>query len=325
MTRYRVKLRGFTLIELLVVIAIIAVLIALLLPAVQQAREAARRTQCKNNLKQYGLGLHNYHDTYKMFPIAGQNWAVPSGIGWQPRILPFVDQAPLFNAMNFSPTAADIAAGRNNAYQSLLPNGKQVQQTILPFSRCPSDNSNKLDDPSQASYCGSLGSQRTPSCDGNCNTWLVQGVNYDNIGVADHGNTLSASQLSGMFGRLGGSINMSKVSDGTSNTIFVGEILSDCTDHNGHFWDYNQGANAHASTSAPLNNMNTCPNSKRITNPACTAQCNWNYSWGFRSQHVGGAQFLLVDGSVRFISENIDYNTYQRIGGRADGNTVGEF
>ena len=327
MTRNRTRLHGFTLIELLVVIAIIAVLIALLLPAVQQARESARRTQCKNNLKQYGLGLHNYHDVHKMFPIAGQNWAVPPGIGWQPRILPFMDQAPLFNAMNFNPTAGDIAANpqRLNAYQSLMTNGQAVNSVRLPYNRCPTDTSGKLDSPNNGSYCGSLGSQRTPSNDSNCQPWLVQGVNYDNNGTADHGNTLSASQLSGMFGRLGVSIPIARVSDGTSNVLFVGEILSDCTDHNGDVWDYNQGGNAHASTACPLNNMNTCPNSRRITNAACTAQSNWNYSWGFRSMHVGGAQFLFVDGSVKFLSENIDYTTYQRLGGRADGNTVGDF
>jgi hypothetical protein len=239
-----------------------------------------------------------------------------------------MDQAPLYNAMNFSPTAADLAANpqRLFAYQALLPNGQAVSTTRLPYNRCPTDSSNRLaDDPSQGSYCGSLGSQRTPSPIAACNTWLTQGVNYDNNGTVDHGNTFSASGISGMFGRIGPSIPMSRVTDGTSNVIFVGEILSDCTDHSGNVWDYNQGGNAHASTASPLNNMTTCPNSRKILNPNCTNPNNWNYSWGFRSQHVGGAQFLLVDGSVRFLSENIDYNTYQRLGGRADGNTVGDF
>jgi prepilin-type N-terminal cleavage/methylation domain-containing protein len=319
MIRLRGKWRGFTLIELLVVIAIIAVLIALLLPAVQQAREAARRTQCKNNLKQYGLGLHNYHDVYKMFPIGGQNWAAPN-IGWQPRVLPFMDQSPVFNQMNFSTPGY--------AADTVMASGKPVRTFLPPYAQCPSDNSGKLDwvDPRNGSYCGSLGSQRTPSADSNCNTWLVQGVNYDNNGVADHGNTLSATQLSGMFGRLGPVIKISLVTDGTSNTFFVGEILADCTDHNGDIWHYNQGGNAHASTAVPLNNFTTCqPTRGRITNPACTTQSNWNYSWGFRSNHVGGAQFLFVDGTVRFISENIDYTTYQRLGGRFDGNAVGDF
>src|SRR5579859_7854071 len=99
MFRNLLKRKGFTLIELLVVIAIIAVLVALLLPAVQQAREAARRSQCKNNLKQFGLALHNYHDAYKMFPPGGdaQSWGNSNWLNWQAKILPFIDQGPLYN------------------------------------------------------------------------------------------------------------------------------------------------------------------------------------------------------------------------------------
>lgn len=315
MSCIRKRLRGFTLIELLVVIAIIAVLIALLLPAVQQAREAARRSQCKNNLKQYGLGLHNYHDVHRMFPIAGQNWGNPS-IGWQPRILPFMDQAPLYNQINFS-----LA----QAWDTTLPDGSKARQHNVPYAKCPSDPESNLNrsDWAFGSYCGSLGSQRTPSASGSCNRWLTQGVNYDNNGTSDHGNDLN--KVSGMFGRLGPSIGIHQVSDGTSNTIFVGEILTDCNDHQGIWWDYNQAGNAHASTSVPLNDMTTCPNSKKITDPACTNPNNWNFSWGFRSSHTGGAHFLMVDGTVRFVSENIDYNTYQRIGGKSEGLTNGEF
>lgn len=95
---------GFTLIELLVVIAIIAVLVALLLPAVQQAREAARRSQCKNNLKQYGLAIHNYHEVHKMFPLGGSGWNLRPHIGWQVRILPFTDQNGLYEELNMEGT-----------------------------------------------------------------------------------------------------------------------------------------------------------------------------------------------------------------------------
>src|SRR5437879_165311 len=123
-TRRR-RRRGFTLIELLVVIAIIAVLIALLLPAVQQAREAARRTQCKNNMKQYGLALANYHDVYNMFPIGGTGGccARPPALGFQVRLLPYIDQAPLFNQINFS--AVDATA------QILANGGQRVGAIVL--------------------------------------------------------------------------------------------------------------------------------------------------------------------------------------------------
>ena len=319
MSKQRVR-SAFTLIELLVVIAIIAVLIALLLPAVQQAREAARRSQCKNNLKQYGLALHNYNDTHNMLPPAGNNWGSPQ-IGWQPKIFPFIDQAPLYNLINFS---------LGYAGDSPWPAGGVVRQAKLQYIKCPSDPSSRTasdngGSEAQASYGGSLGAQRTPSASGACNTWLTPITNYDNNGGADHGNTTTPDSLSGVFGRLGVPIKFAMISDGLSNTILVGEILPDCNDHTGGMWHYNQGGNAHASMAVPLNNMTTCPNSTRITNPACTNPNNWNYSWGFRSAHTGGAHFLLGDGTVRFIGENISYQTYQRLGGRCDGQVVGEF
>jgi prepilin-type N-terminal cleavage/methylation domain-containing protein len=135
------KRRGFTLIELLVVIAIIAILIALLLPAVQQAREAARRTQCRNNLKQLGLALHNYHDNYQMFPPGNVSSSVGGwGASWYMRILPFVDQAPLYNRLTFS--------GAQHGWTGALPtstygpegdaNGAALNGITLNFALCPS-------------------------------------------------------------------------------------------------------------------------------------------------------------------------------------------
>ncbi|MEZ5944553.1 MAG: DUF1559 domain-containing protein [Planctomycetaceae bacterium] len=316
-------LAGFTLIELLVVIAIIAVLIALLLPAVQQAREAARRSSCKNNLKQYGLALHNYHDNYNQFPNAGQNWATPN-IGWQVRILPFTDQAPLYNSIDFG------ATGNGTVYDQNI-NGKILRTIQVPYATCPSDASGDVDaNWAQTSYGGSLGSQRTPSADANCNLFMTPNVHYpDPGGQADHGNTTDKRAIAGMFGRLlSQRIGIQDVTDGTTNTILVGEILPACNDHRTGWWNYNGMGNAHASTSVPLNYMDTCeapykPQSPQ--NPACTAINNWNLGWGFRSGHVGGAHFLLCDGSVRFVGQNIDYNTYQNIGTRNDGKVVGEF
>lgn len=346
--RSRVKLRSaFTLIELLVVIAIIAVLVALLLPAVQQAREAARRSQCKNNLKQYGLGLANYHDAYGIFPIGGQNWGNPQ-IGWQMRILPQMDQGPVFNQI--------VAAGgfNNDAGRVSLPKMGNLCAWGFraPYQSCPSDartnpapawvgwgtapNGN-YNGSTDGNYCGSLGCQRTPSADGNCNTWL----GFANPNMSDHGNTLDPTQLSGMFGRLGPKIGIQQVTDGTSNTIFVGEMLPSCNDHSATYidnagnhswgggqWGYNGANNAHASTLVPINNFTTCgwATGAQVQNPACTPGSNWNYSWGFRSLHAGGAHFLFVDGSVRFLSQNINYNSYQALGGRADGIAVnGDF
>ena len=316
---------GFTLIELLVVIAIIAVLIALLLPAVQQARESARRTQCKNNLKQYGLGLHNYHDTYLMFPPGGTNWGYPQ-IGWQVGILPFMDQTPLFNSLDMN---------RADAYETPVKGGPARLQKV-PYSICPSNPDAAFRDTNwaQSCYTGSLGSQRTPSADGNCNTFLNPRpanapsslLGYDaNMGWQDHGNSNDSTQISGMFSRLGVRTRIATVLDGTSNTIMVGEINPMCHDHTGGWWYYNGMGNAHASTSVAPNDFTTCPNSNRVTNPACTAMCNWNYSWGFKSTHAGGLHVLLVDGSVKFINESLDYNTWQRLGGRSDGQPVGEF
>src|SRR3954468_16866342 len=132
MSKVNVRKKGFTLIELLVVIAIIAVLIALLLPAVQQAREAARRTQCKNNLKQLGLALHNYHDTFGVFPM-GYHW--PLGTGWSYHLLPHLDQAPLYNSFTVgTPTAPAASIWRSGAPQAALG-------VPLAVFRCPSSNS----------------------------------------------------------------------------------------------------------------------------------------------------------------------------------------
>src|SRR5437868_1293601 len=150
--------RGFTLIELLVVIAIIAILIALLLPAVQQAREAARRTQCKNHLKQLGLALHNYNDVYRVFPIGhqyrftGWSWsgsgALPTphgGKGWSlfAYLLPYMDQAPLYNQLNFNLSVAGVREAAGSPAGTVIDGGanKKLVASIVPWARCPSGTS----------------------------------------------------------------------------------------------------------------------------------------------------------------------------------------
>ena len=315
----RHRWHGFTLIELLVVIAIIAVLIALLLPAVQQAREAARRTQCKNNLKQYGLALANYHDTFLMFAIGGTGACcdTPPALGFQARLLPYLDQAPLFNSINFN---------SSNAVNQVMPDGKTLLLHSLPFAVCPSDgrSDNPYNGAGQANYDGSLGSQGNGSVDPNCNPYQQFAFQLEN-----NGDGLNPALLSGMGSRDGPSIRISSVTDGTSNTIHMGEVLPTCNDHSGGgMWDNNGMGNFHSSTIVPINDYTTCnwATASVIRFPLCTNPNNWNISWGFRSQHSGGAHFLFVDGAIRFLSENIDHaKTFQRLGDRADGLIIGEY
>ena len=310
---------GFTLIELLVVIAIIAVLIALLLPAVQQAREAARRSQCKNNLKQYGLALHNYHDTFNRFPIGGSNWDPGNRLGWQVRILPYVDQAPLYNQINFS-----LGNAQN---QTITSTGRPLYEARLPYLNCPSEpfaNSGLVAGAVQSNYGGSLGTNVVTSANASCNTLSDS---FAKPGTAGHGGGLQSTNSDGFFTRAGYGAKMADISDGMSNTIMVGEILPECNDHGGGGWPHdNNMANAHATTLVTPNDFTTCANIPGGSNKAaCGATNNWTYSWGFRSKHTGGCHVLLGDGTVRFVSQNIAATTWRYLGRVDDGQVVGEF
>jgi len=323
--------RGFTLIELLVVIAIIAVLVAILLPAVQQAREAARRSQCRNNLKQYGLALHNYHETAGMFPLGGTaNRDNPPRVSWQVRILPFLDQGALYDQLDLGgqlPAASYTSAAnwRNVAFQKLR-DGREARSVNLPFVMCPTDPNNEARNGwAQGSYGGSMGSQRatsttSPACDP-YNVFARKTVNY--------GASQILSEVSGMVSRNGVAVRLADVTDGTSNTIQVGEIIPTCLDDSRGSWMYSASiCNAEGETITPINEYTTCEliAGRRITNSACTAHNQWNFAFGFRSHHPGGAHFLMVDGSVHFLSENINHaDTYQALGSRADNDIVGEF
>lgn len=331
MTRTLRRNRGFTLIELLVVIAIIAVLIALLLPAVQQAREAARRTQCKNNLKQLGLALHNYHDTYLIFPLCSylDTWssgpnAVNSQWAWSVMILPYMDQAPLFNQLVVGPNTFEQAANDATRLKSLT--------TPLPAFICPSDpeagvNRNR---PFLQKTTGGL-------CNGMVLTSTTQfgKSNY----MACNGNHDS----DGIFGSGGGRVSIRDILDGTSNTIMVGERSS-------VKWA-KQTASTGPWAGVWAGQELTCDG---ITNVWCLAgKTEFQMNSGkhsdvvgsttatdqplvaFGSVHTGGAQFLMADGSVRFINENIQWNElpnsysdvgiYHLLGSMADGNVIGEY
>ena len=297
--------RGFTLIELLVVIAIIAILIALLLPAVQQAREAARRTQCKNNLKQLGLALHNYHDTHRCFPsgwIAVNNGVHNAhdglnGAGWGAMILPFMDQSPLYNRFNPNLAIHDPA---NILFIS----------EVLPTWQCPSDPKpdvwsieeegnpgTVLADLPTANYIGSFGTEELDGCENAPGT----------APVAANGQCIG----DGMFFH-NSRVRMRDITDGTTNTYMLGERRTDIQAGWYSTWP-GMVAEGEEAFQRILGSADHVPNS-----PAAHFD-------DFSSHHVGGSQFCLGDGSVRFISENIDHGLYQALATIKGGEVVGEF
>src|SRR5258706_3550219 len=264
MVRTNGNRRGFTLVELLVVIAIIGVLVALLLPAVQQAREAARRMQCANNLKQYGFAIHTYHDQWNKLPgttlvnAPGQNWGLAVPV-WQVTVLPQMEQQPLYDKINWNYNVAQVTlpapavivlpswtntntpAGINSPVNG--PNGVVwACQITTPYSTCPSDSTTDSDQFKHTSYGASCGSQYFPSNGGgSCDVFVTNGIHYEYGMWAGHGNTWGKTDLSGPFSRIGttGGMLMGDVRDGLSDTIFVGEGTTECTDQNDGWWYFN--------------------------------------------------------------------------------------
>jgi prepilin-type N-terminal cleavage/methylation domain-containing protein/prepilin-type processing-associated H-X9-DG protein len=304
---------AFTLIELLVVIAIIAILIALLLPAVQQAREAARRTQCKNNLKQIGIALHNYHDVHSRFP-PGAFWNNPhNGLAYQQgsllvHILPQVEQANIFQQIKFA-----NPPGRN-INNTVMPDGRLMRITVqVPGYRCPSDTAGRSWNGLSVvqNYAGSKGATNAGSAvNGNpAGPCPDQFLAYRKPGASGNG-------VAGPFYRNGRCDRISDIRDGMTNTIFVGEVRPECSNHISQGWLQSNNGQGMFGTLYPIN-LDTCDR----TNPAlgCRWFNNWTNEFGFKSRHTGGAQFLFGDGAVRFVSENVDHGVYNRMGGKADG------
>jgi prepilin-type N-terminal cleavage/methylation domain-containing protein/prepilin-type processing-associated H-X9-DG protein len=337
--------RGFTLIELLVVIAIIAILIALLLPAVQQAREAARRSQCRNNLKQFGLALHNYHDVYNQLPriVYGvQNCssgdattnASPNGTEWSGHsvhwnLLPYLDQAALYNQLD-----------QNSGWQWDCKNpgatnrNATLSRTRLAAFTCPSD----------LPYVGTGGTN-----------------NYACSTGPNMGWTIDAPTAVGLY-HLRISRSFADVLDGLSNTISTSEILHGPASGP---YVFGQSFYRNAATTSMVKPTQaqmqayagypggSCESSTTVSNDA---GANWASPMGYqtlfntlvppnsnyhaannctgcgggdglgnypaRSRHTGGAHTLFGDGAVRFVSANIDFNIYQGLGTIAGGETV---
>jgi prepilin-type N-terminal cleavage/methylation domain-containing protein len=355
--------RAFTLIELLVVIAIIAILVALLLPAVQSAREAARRSQCKNNLKQIGLALHNYHDTYDVFcpgvvnsglhhaadaNRGGMHTTALNHTGWL-YLLPYIDQEALYSAFDlniatngYRNTITNVQGGWPNANSPLV-------LTPIPTYMCPSDEASK--GPEVRTDWNNYGANHARS------NYLFSagghGVGWPNdryYSIFDQAasnlpNGATGVPYRGMFG-FNGACRIADITDGTSNTIAVGEsivfrsanrnIFGRVDDAYTPLWAghrrHGTFINNHPNIDARhINNIRYHINGD-LHDPNATAYGGQPSTPDVRvhvnvpaSMHPGGAHFLMGDGSTRFISEVLDHSTYAILTRIASGQDVGEF
>lgn len=349
-SRHFATCRGFTLVELLVVIAIIGILVALLLPAIQAAREAARRSQCQNNLKNIGLALINHADVKKRLPAATQfrpnnktGGNVPNGPGgtWVVQIWPFIEEQALFDRFDHKKPSDHV----NNA---------KVIGASLPWLICPSDSEkrtengvdppgmhndggsgvfNPTDDPVMGLWypvsIGPTHMDACPFCPAGRNL-CCQGDSFGGVKVSQNNDPIGPigtfPSFAGLFGRYEKGIKMTEITDGTTHTIMAGETLPyQCRYICAHCPNF-----PFAGTNIPLNTFLRFPDpgspdcgsvgSGAHTiydeNPECGG---YSQACGYKSRHPGGAHLLMADGSVHFVNEAIDFRTYYLLGARKSG------
>lgn len=325
--------RGFTLVELLVVIAIIGILVALLLPAVQAARESARMTQCRNNVKQIGLALHNYHDTQGLFPAATTHspksaWGFP----WLVMILPYNEGSNLYSQFDhdglYYPATGLVygpsswAPGGTNMF-----NGKLISGVFLPGYFCPSSPLGKwrmttLTPPGPA---GALGPTYTAICGA-----------VDHISTVDRDSTTNQHDAIGKVS-FGGAMSLHKgwrisdVLDGTSQTAIIGEQSDfcrtttkqkvDCRSDYGHGWT--MGSHKHEFRTFNATTVRYGLNNKNW-NLTGVSEDYYSANRPIQSIHAGGAMILFADGSVHFLREQMRLQTWFDLCNRDDGHTISD-
>lgn len=339
-TRSRI---GFTLIELLVVIAIIAVLIGLLVPAVQKVREAANRMSCTNNLKQFGIGLQAYHDTYQKFPVGefnddNRNW------GWGVAVLPYIEQTAIYTALDSSTTnfMIFIPGGGPNANKVMATTttnadtynaqgqvntaaGSGAALNPIKTFMCPSDvwPAKATAGYGKTNYLACMGDDRSLAANGGAGTWANWGNpnGGQQTGVMVQSNNNNTTWAN----------NIAAITDGTSNTVLLGEASAQrpstlyglSATNTFPVWAGGNPANAGQArqhnyfrvmdTAYPLNSQNT---------GADTGGGGMFMDRAFNSQHSGGGNFLLCDGSVKFVSSSVDPAAYRAAGTRAGGESI---
>jgi prepilin-type N-terminal cleavage/methylation domain-containing protein/prepilin-type processing-associated H-X9-DG protein len=304
---------GFTLVELLVVIAIIGVLVALLLPAIQAARESARRARCSNNLRQLALACHNHEQVLNTLPRGGTDPGLPVPAGandesccgengaywtWIARILPFAEQDALYKAANI-PT--------NTIGQS-----KQHVAVPLQIVFCPSSNMlaqktmpNPADFPAGTMQLAVTCYKGNQGSNWDVGNWL--NIRYGSVreGMREGDGVLFRNDARGLP-----KLRLNQITDGTSNTIMIGEVIPEVEVRNA--WAYANGA--YATCAIPIN--------VKDTNRQWFPPGQWQNNYSFRSRHPGGAQFAFADGSVHFLSDNIAIGTYRALATRDVGEVV---